>query len=241
MDLVYSNKNNLGILKENDIFFKFINWNDLSVLDIGCGNGDLAFSLAKEGAKVIGIEHDSIQAKKNIFMSNGNNLIFKEGSANNLSLESNSMDVIIFSKSLHHIPINLMDSSLIEVARVLKNNTGRLLILEPSIKGSYFQLLKPFHDETIVRKAALDSLARISLKYFKEVKEYKFQSKYKYKNFNTFVDKFSSSTFNNIKKEDVESDEVKNFFLSFKNGDDYVFYNDMIFRIYSNYNLSKKS
>ncbi len=240
MDLVNSYKNDLGILKENDIFFKFIIWNNLSVLDIGCGNGDLAFSLAKEGANVIGIESDSTQAKKNVFRSNGNNLIFKKGSASDLHLESNSVDVVIFSKSLHHIPIKLMDSSLIEAVRVLKINTGRLLILEPSIKGSFFQLLKPFHDETIVRAAALDSLARISLKYFKKVIEYNFQAEYKYKNFNSFVNKFSSSTFNNIKREDVEKNEVKNYFLSYKKDDNYVFINDMIFRIYSNDNLSNK-
>jgi SAM-dependent methyltransferase len=56
-------------------------------------------------------------------------------------------------KSLHHVPIPLMDRALAEVARVLRPG-GHLYVSEPVYEGPFNDIVRLFNDEAVVRAAA---------------------------------------------------------------------------------------
>jgi len=227
-----NNNKNLGYLKELDVFFKLVDWNGLQILDIGCGNGELPIAFSSRGGNVIGIESDPIQAKKNS-THDIINVQFLYGSGHEIPFENNSFDSVVFSKSLHHVPVELMDKSIFEAIRVLRNN-GFLFVLEPDVKGTFFELIRPFHDETYVRNQAIIALNNVANNYFKNLQEFYFTSKYSFKDFETFVNKMSSTTFNNISKESINNDKVNQIFKKGHYKDGYYFENRMIVRIYKN-------
>tara|TARA_B100002052_G_scaffold271400_1_gene272279 strand:- start:85 stop:849 length:765 start_codon:yes stop_codon:yes gene_type:complete len=226
------NNKNLGYLKDLDVFFKLIDWEGLKILDVGCGNGDLSIALSQKGADVFGLENDSIQAKKNS-VHDITNVRFLHGSAHEIPFESEYFDSVIFSKSLHHVPITLMDSSILETIRVLKKN-GFLFVLEPDIHGTFYDLIKPFHDETRVRLKAIETLDNVANKNFKNLDEFYFTSKYIFKDFDTFLKKMSGSTFNNISEESIDNPHVNKIFNNGFHDGQYYFENRMLVRIYKN-------
>ncbi len=227
-----NNNKNLGYLKDLDVFFKLVDWDGLQILDVGCGNGDLSIALSSKGAYVTGIESDPIQAEKNSF-HDLINVRFLYGSGHKIPFKSESFDCVVFSKSLHHVPVELMDLSLLEAIRVLKNN-GFLFVLEPDISGTFFELIKPFHDETYVRNKAIQSLNNIANNHFKILEEFYFTTQYSFKDFETFVNKMSSTTFNNISRESINNDHVNQIFKKGLHEGRYFFENRMTVRIYKN-------
>lgn len=75
-----------------------------SVLDIGCGYGALARSIAinKPNSKVLGIDYDTDRYNQAVNSKNPSNLKFIFGDANKISLEM-SFDVVVLSNILEHI------------------------------------------------------------------------------------------------------------------------------------------
>jgi 2-methylisocitrate lyase-like PEP mutase family enzyme len=62
-------------------------------------------------------------------------------------------------KSLHHVPVPLMDQALAEIRRVLKPG-GLAYISEPVFAGEFNEVLRLFHDESIVRREAFSAIER---------------------------------------------------------------------------------
>ena len=62
-------------------------------------------------------------------------------------------------KSLHHVPMALMDQALAELARVLRP-CGWLYVSEPVYAGQLNELIRLFNDEGEVRAAAQAALDR---------------------------------------------------------------------------------
>jgi SAM-dependent methyltransferase len=129
------------------------------VVDVGCGDGSLVRHLARRGARAVGVEigreplararaHEPVGGER-----------YEEGGAQALPLDDASADVVVFANSLHHVPGELLDTALGEAARVLRPG-GMLYVQEPVAAGSYFELLRAVDDETAVRAAAKEALAR---------------------------------------------------------------------------------
>ncbi len=102
-----------------------------TVLDYGCGLGDNSVLLADRGAKVIGVDisPDLMElAQKRIEAHNMQDLTeFRIGSAHELPLEDESVDVVFGMAILHHLDLDISSK---EVYRVLKNG-GRAIFQEP--------------------------------------------------------------------------------------------------------------
>ncbi len=96
------------------------------LVDIGCGDGALSHLMAREGFDVIGI--DPSQCAINYAQKRAPNVVFKEGTAYSLPLESSSVDVAVFVEVIEHVeePIKALE----EIFRILKPG-GYALISTP--------------------------------------------------------------------------------------------------------------
>ena len=120
--------------------------NGSKVLDVACGTGDVCFEILKHhSASVIGLDLSSNMinlANEKAKKRNQNNVTFLQGDAENLPLDSNSVDCLTISYGFRNI--SNYEVALLEFNRVLKPG-GILGILEFSkpksrIIGSIFRL-----------------------------------------------------------------------------------------------------
>jgi ubiquinone/menaquinone biosynthesis C-methylase UbiE len=104
-----------------------------TIVDLGCGSGNLIVKIAKEmkDVELIGVDISSEmlgRAKKRAGKQDlGSGIKFKIGSADSLPFSDNSIDMVVSSLSLHHWEDPL--ESLKEINRVLRHN-GKLLLFD---------------------------------------------------------------------------------------------------------------
>jgi ubiquinone/menaquinone biosynthesis C-methylase UbiE len=84
---------------------------------------------------------------------------FVEGGMEAIPLPDASVDLAIMLKSLHHVPLALMDQGFAELHRVLKPG-GLAYISEPVYEGDLNEIMRLFHDEKTVREAAFAAILR---------------------------------------------------------------------------------
>ena len=203
------------------------------VADVGCGAGASSRELAGLGAEVLGVEPDPIQAEKNRAADPIARVTFAEGGAQELPLADGSTDLVVFFRSLHHVPIDLMDAALVEAARVLKPGTGTLCVVEPGMDGSNFAMMRPFHDETQVRTAAQAALARNCPGLFGEAQFYRYEQHPRHASFAAMVERVMGQTFNSLDRARVESAETRAAFEAGRTArGDYVFDQPMLLDVY---------
>lgn len=129
-----------------DKIFQFTSLSDKKVLEIGCGNGRITSFLVNKSKKLIAIEPDFKkirEAKDNI-----PEVTFQIASGENLAFSNASLDLVIFTLSLHH---QNSEFALAEAIRVLKAE-GEILIIEPTIEGEVqraFSLVSSENQELI--------------------------------------------------------------------------------------------
>lgn len=222
----------LGRATDLEIIERLVELDSRTIVDVGCGNGAVSAELAARGAIVLGLEPDPIQAAKNRDADPIPNVTLVEGSAESIPRESGAVDAVIFGKSLHHVPKDLMDSALREAARVLKPGTGVLYSLEPDMRGAFSQLMKPFHDETRVRAWAQEALTRTADPLFEDVVQYWYEITIDFPDFDGFAQRALGATYNDIDADKVRMDGVRQRFEAGKSGDGYSFDNLMRVRLY---------
>jgi hypothetical protein len=133
-----------------------------TIIDVGCGDGSLVRLLTRRGAQATGIEASPKQLAKARDAEPVGNERYIQGHAEELPAESRSADVVIFLNSLHHVNVDDLAQALKEAARVLKHG-GILYVSEPLAEGPYFELMRPVHDETEVRRRAYETLCQANL------------------------------------------------------------------------------
>ncbi|WP_371325387.1 class I SAM-dependent methyltransferase [Dechloromonas sp. ZY10] len=131
------------------------------VLELGCGKAEKTRLLAESGRvrEIVALEVDARQHAKNLEIGDLPQVRFASGGAEAIPLPDASVDLVLMFKSLHHVPLALMDRALGEIARVLKPG-GLAWISEPVYAGDLNEVFKLFHDEKIVREAAFAALCR---------------------------------------------------------------------------------
>ena len=86
------------------------------VLDLGCGDGQIARSLAAQGSDVLGV--DPTQLHIDIAIERGGGPRYLLGGATDIPADDNSFDAVVACLVFEHI--DQMDEAMTEVARVLK-------------------------------------------------------------------------------------------------------------------------
>ena len=128
------------------------------VVDVGCGPGALVRELARNGARPVGIEVSEDQLAAALALDDGGGASYRVGRAQDLPLADDSTDIVVFQRSLHHIPPADLTQALREARRVLRAD-GLVYVSEPLPEGSYFVLTSLVEDEVEVRAAAQRALA----------------------------------------------------------------------------------
>lgn len=146
---------------EVEIYEPLLSLDGKKILELGCGSAQITKAIASTGTyrEVLALEVDTIQHNKNLQTADLPNVNFKLAGAEDIPAEDNSVDVVLMFKSLHHVPLDLMDQAFAEIHRVLKPG-GLAYISEPVFSGDFNDVLKLFHNEETVRQAAFEAIER---------------------------------------------------------------------------------
>ena len=223
----------LGRLSDVKALRAIFNPDGKRLIDVGCGDGDLVRKLAYVGARVLGVEPDTQQAQKNALAEPVENVEFVEARACDIPAEDGSVDGVIFSLSLHHVPRDEMQASLEKAQQVVKPD-GFLAVAEPLLEGSYNDAIELFHDETIVRNHAIDAIKKYASPLFKNWTQYFYTTETRYPNFEAFVNRYANITYYDFDVDIVRSDAVRDRFESNRDGDDYLLLQPMRIDYFTN-------
>ncbi|WP_088286068.1 class I SAM-dependent methyltransferase [Ideonella sp. A 288] len=138
-------------------------WVDLRgarVIELGCGAAALARRLVASvpGCTVTALEVDERQLALNQRTPAGG-LRFVQAGAQAIPFADAGFDLALMLKSLHHVPMPLMDQALAEARRVLRQG-GHLYVSEPVFDGALNEVIRLFNDEGEVRAAAQAAVDR---------------------------------------------------------------------------------
>lgn len=152
--------NNVPLCNELEEIGKRLNLAQARVLELGCGKAEMTRQIAERypNAQIIATEIDRQQHAANLQSKFPPNIEFRTDAAQQISEVDASIDVVLMFKSLHHVPVAVMDQALKEIARVLKRG-GVAWITEPVYAGPFNEILKLFHDEGRVRAAAFAAIS----------------------------------------------------------------------------------
>lgn len=144
---------------EIDIVEQRLDLDGKHILELGCGQGDLTRRIAGQGndRRLVATEVDEQQHAINITNNKLPNVRFELAGAQAIPASDETFDRVLMFKSLHHVPVGVIQAALLEIKRVLKPG-GLLYISEPLFQGDFNEVLRLFHDEERVRAAAFNAI-----------------------------------------------------------------------------------
>jgi ubiquinone/menaquinone biosynthesis C-methylase UbiE len=182
----------------------------MRVIDIGCGEGQLTRALAKLGAHVTG--YDPFIAETAPAAHGAGSFRLARASADAIPEPDHAADLVLFVFSLHHVPGAKLQGALTEARRLLRPS-GRLYVAEPLPQGPHQYIIELFHDETAVRKAAAEALARFARPQFATDQIATYAEVRSYSDFDTFSERMiANMRFNGYTKEAVLAPAVRSRF-----------------------------
>ncbi|MGL4453218.1 MAG: class I SAM-dependent methyltransferase [Sarcina sp.] len=133
------------------------------ILDIGGGTGALAIKLLKRGADVMIVDPEQNMTK--IAKQKNNKIEILNEYSNSISLNDNSMDIIIMRDAFHHIIRK--KETLEECKRILKQD-GKILICEFDRKHIVSKLI------SIFERVCFEKIEMVTKEELKALGEYYF-------------------------------------------------------------------
>jgi ubiquinone/menaquinone biosynthesis C-methylase UbiE len=122
-------------------------------------------------------------------------LHFVQAGAQAIPFAAEGFDLALMLKSLHHVPLDEMHQALSEIHRVLRPR-GLLYVSEPVFSGALNEVMRLFHDEELVRAAALRTVHEaVSSGVWEQVTERFFDMPVHYKDFADFEQRMIGVTY----------------------------------------------
>ena len=157
---------------------------DKSILDIGCGTGELCRELANNGAEIFGIDPSENAIKQANELGGGAK--YQAATLDDAGFSPNSFDVVIFCTSLHHIPNSAVA---LQGAIKLVKNTGKIIIVEPQPDDPLYPVYCWLDDEKEVQSIAQNAIDEIvNSQQVKRSKTLYLNHEYHYENLNALID-----------------------------------------------------
>ena len=207
--------------EELDVMREKIDFCGATVLEIGCGAATRTEQIAlhTDVKAIVAAEIDAIAHNKNLGKQ-VNKVRFESFGAQQIPYESESFDVVIMLKSLHHVPGTMMKQSLSEIHRVLKMG-GLAYLSEPVFQGDLNEVIRMFHDEEAVREAAFESIGvAISSGLFSLQEEYFYLSPVRMESFKQFQQAIMNATYQEHQSDDRLVNRVRERFEGFRSVDE---------------------
>jgi len=182
--------------QEAEVYNRLLSLDNKHILELGCGAAQKTRDIASSGSNrtITAMEVDEIAHQKNLQISDLPNVKFVLAGAEQIPLNDESVDIVLMFKSLHHVPVELMDVSLQEIRRVLKPG-GLAYISEPIFYGNFNEILSLFNNELKVREAAFNAVKRaVDSGSFRLVEETFFNTLRSYRDFSEFEDTIINAT-----------------------------------------------
>ncbi len=134
------------------------------LLEVGCGTGRITRDLACHARRVVAVDPDEAALAKARTAVPAPNVTFLPMPDGVLDFPPASFDVVIYTLSLHHVPLAHMDESLRTVAGLLREG-GIIVVVEPGDGGSFMEIKERFGagsgDERPGRDAAIRGMNRL--------------------------------------------------------------------------------
>jgi ubiquinone/menaquinone biosynthesis C-methylase UbiE len=184
------------------------------LLEAGCGAAQLARALLRRytDAELVGLEVDERQLAKNL-LAPAERLRFERAGAQDIPFADARFDGALMLKSLHHVPMPLMDRALAELARVLRPG-GWLYVSEPVYAGPFNELVRLYNDEGEVRAAAQAALDRaLASGAWQPLAERRFAMPRRFASFDEFEQRSMRPTFADHGITDEMVERVRALFL----------------------------
>ena len=134
---------------------------DKTVLDIACGDGYGSAMLARHAAQVTGVDIDTPTVERARSKYVADNLRFLQGSATDIPLDDDSVDLVISFETIEHL--TEQDRMLCEIRRVLRPE-GFLLISSPD-KYEYSDV-PDYHNEFHLKELYCREFEELLQKHF---------------------------------------------------------------------------
>ena len=197
-----------------------IDFRGANVLEIGCGAATRIEQIALHThvKAIVAAEIDAVAHSKNLGRQ-VDKVRFESFGAQQIPYESQSFDVVIMLKSLHHVPVTMMRKSLSEIHRVLKIG-GLAYLSEPVFQGNLNEVIRMFHDEEAVRKAAFESIGvAISSGLFSLQEEYFYLSPVRMGSFKQFQQAIMNATYQEHQSDERLVNRIRERFEGFRSVD----------------------
>ncbi len=168
------------------------------IIELGCGAAQLSRKLLRlfAACEVSALEVDERQHAKNLLQPQAR-LNFLQAGAQTIPFPDGRFDLALMLKSLHHVPLDLLDQALGEVHRVLRPE-GLLYVSEPVFAGTHNEIMRLFHDEEQVRAAALRAVHQaVAAGGWEQVAEVFFAMPVRYRDFAEFEQRLIAVTYLN--------------------------------------------
>jgi len=164
-----------SIQTEFEVMTSLLSLSGARVLELGCGAADKTRQIAEHSdvATIVASEVDQVQHQKNLQIADLPKVTFKSFGAEAIDEPDASFDIVMMFKSLHHVPVSLLDTALSEIHRVLKPG-GVAYISEPVFAGEFNEVIRLFHDESVVRREAFAAVERAVVNGVLELVEERF-------------------------------------------------------------------
>ena len=180
------------------------------IVDIGCGEGEMARGLAHAGATVQG--YDPFIPGTGETREGDGRYRLNQARADAIPEPDGSADIVLFVYSLHHVARDAMPGALAEARRILRPG-GVLCVAEPLAEGPAHYVMEPYHDETEVRGNATRALAEHAAPAFAEEQVLHFAEARRFADFDAYsMQARAGMRFNGYTEAQVMAPEVRRRF-----------------------------
>jgi ubiquinone/menaquinone biosynthesis C-methylase UbiE len=175
------------IRSATDVLADTVELDDRDVLDVGCGEGGLVRWMRTRGARVVGAECGDEMRRRALAADPAHSDDYLDAEGQDLPFDDARFDVVVYSYSLHHVPVDDIPNALDEARRVLRPG-GTLYVVEPDVDPPETSVAYPVVDETEVRTAAQRALDEASAHGFVSVDRFTYESETVHPDFEAFAD-----------------------------------------------------